>query len=229
MRDATRPGGTQYEETHATRDTTERLLTNADATERSLTQRNWDATERGDSDANSTQRRLVRTHARHLSDARNTHGGKTLDRGIRADHGFVNCGQARNQLTRNQNCLRATHRHPTPPDVLFAFSSVNSRAEATPRRKIGDYKKTLLDCGFRVSAAVRGRPPPRNPGHDPRTDAPRRQGATGAERPVAFAAATSRVRCGCAAGSCSCRRSPRRPDATSTARCGTPPSSRRAS
>jgi len=51
--DATQPGSTQHEGTHAAA----RLLTDADATERSLTQRNRDATERGDAGTNSTQRR----------------------------------------------------------------------------------------------------------------------------------------------------------------------------
>jgi hypothetical protein len=35
---------------------------------------------------------LIRTNARRLSDARNTHGGKTWESRTRVDHGVVNCG-----------------------------------------------------------------------------------------------------------------------------------------
>src|SRR5947207_15870077 len=45
---------------------------------------------------------------------------------------------------------------PDPPDVLFAFWPSNSRAEATPRRKIGDYKKIALTAGERKSPARGG-------------------------------------------------------------------------
>jgi len=37
-------------------------------------------------------RTLIRTNARRLSDARNTHGMKTRGRRTRVDHGVVNCG-----------------------------------------------------------------------------------------------------------------------------------------
>ena len=37
-------------------------------------------------------RTLIRTNARRLSDARNTHGMKTRGRGTWVDHGVVNCG-----------------------------------------------------------------------------------------------------------------------------------------
>lgn len=140
--------------THRTQrtDATQRntTLTQSTQHERNRTQHR-DATQPGTQLEGRTQ---IRDGTPHLSNARNTRGGGTRDRGTQHAVAARYCGQLRKRLTPNHKLEATMEGHSNPPDVLFAFRVLNSRAKATQRRNIGDYKKTTLDCGFQIQATA---------------------------------------------------------------------------
>ena len=141
--------GTQH---YATRTQLDAHSPNATQRERSrkATQHRRNRTQHRD--ATQLERRTrIRNGTRQLSNARNNRGGETRDRATQHTVAARYCGQLRNRLTPNHKLELTMEGHSNPPDVLFAFPVLNSRAKATQRRNMGNYKKMTLDCAFRDS------------------------------------------------------------------------------
>ena len=104
-------------------------------------------------DATQLERRTrIRNGTRQLSNARNNRDGETRDRATQRTVAARYCGQLRKRLTPNHKLELTMEGHSNPPDVLFAFPVLNSRAKATQRRNMGNYKKMTLDCAFQIPA-----------------------------------------------------------------------------
>lgn len=133
-RNRTRTHRTQR--THTTRRNT--TLTQATQHGRNRTN-SRDGTRRGG-------RTRIRDGPAERSNAGDICGGETQDRATQHIGAAPSCGQRRKRLTHHHKLELTMEGHRNPPDVLFAFPVLNSRAKATQRRKVGEYKKAVLDC-----------------------------------------------------------------------------------
>ena len=143
--------GTQH---HSTRTQLDAHSPNATHSHRTLTQTTQHRRNRTQHrDATQLEHRTrIRNGTRQLSNARNNRGGETRDRATQHIVAARYCGQLRKRLTPNHKLELTMEGHSNPPDVLFAFPVLNSRAKATQRRNMGNYKKMTLDCAFRIPA-----------------------------------------------------------------------------